>query len=88
MQKGPDSRGGWPLNVTVVPFPLFGGVGRSIQLGPCGDTVIQQEEVQPFLALLVVDGEMSMPQESMPIIFRGGRLVMATRVLPTNSSGL
>ena len=56
MQKGPDSRGGWPLNVTVVPFPLFGGVGRSIQLGPCGDTVIQQEEVQPFLALLVVDG--------------------------------
>ena len=31
--------------------------------------------------------EMIMPQESMPIILRGGRLVMAMRVLPTSSSG-
>ncbi len=30
----------------------------------------------------------SMPQDSRPIIFRGGRLVMASRVLPTSSSGL
>ena len=32
--------------------------------------------------------EMSMPLDSSPIIFRGGRLTMATRVLPTSSSGL
>ena len=32
--------------------------------------------------------EISMPQLSWPIIFRGGRLTMATRVLPTSSSGL
>ena len=31
--------------------------------------------------------EMIMPQESIPIILRGGRLVMAIRVLPTSSSG-
>ena len=31
--------------------------------------------------------EMSMPQEGMPIIFRGGRFKMATAVLPTSSSG-
>ena len=30
----------------------------------------------------------SIPQESRPIIFRGGRLTMAARVLPTRSSGL
>ena len=30
---------------------------------------------------------MTMPQESMPIIFFGGRLVMAMRVLPMSSSG-
>lgn len=32
--------------------------------------------------------ESSMPQLSCPIILRGGRLIMATRVLPTSSSGL
>ena len=32
--------------------------------------------------------EISMPQLSWPIIFRGGRFTMATRVLPTSSSGL
>ena len=32
--------------------------------------------------------ERSMPQLSCPIILRGGRLIMATRVLPTSSSGL
>ena len=31
--------------------------------------------------------EMSIPQLSWPIIFRGGRLTMASRVLPTSSSG-
>ena len=31
--------------------------------------------------------EIIMPQESMPIIFLGGRLVMASRVLPTSVSG-
>ena len=31
--------------------------------------------------------EISMPQESMPIIALGGRLVMAMQVLPTSSSG-
>ena len=31
--------------------------------------------------------EISIPQESMPIMGRGGRLVMATQVLPTSSSG-
>ena len=31
--------------------------------------------------------EISMPQLSCPIIFRGGRFTMATRVLPTKSSG-
>ena len=30
---------------------------------------------------------MSMPQLGMPIILRGGRLVMASSVLPTRSSG-
>ena len=32
--------------------------------------------------------EISIPQDSRPIIFRGGRFVMATRVLPISSSGL
>ena len=32
--------------------------------------------------------EISMPQDSRPIIFLGGRLVMATKVLPIRSSGL
>ena len=31
--------------------------------------------------------EISIPQESMPIMGRGGRFVMATQVLPTSSSG-
>lgn len=31
--------------------------------------------------------EISMPQESMPIIFLGGRFVIAMQVLPTSSSG-
>ena len=38
--------------------------------------------------LSVWTAEISMPQDSRPIIFLGGRLVMATRVLPTSSSGL
>ena len=40
----------------------------SIQLGACWDVVVDDEQVQVFFAVFLVDALMTMPQLSMPII--------------------
>ena len=59
-----------------------------IQLRSCRDLVVYHQKIQAFfLRPHSCTAEISIPQESMPIIFLGGRLVMAMQVLPTSSSG-
>ena len=67
--------------------PMGGPVRYQQSFAPAGmasSTMMRWSFSSP---LSVWTAESSMPQLSWPIIFRGGRFTMATRVLPMSSSG-
>ena len=79
---------GWALLLTAALLGTVCGCGGAEEPGSIGSAssaapAVQQEEPPAEEA-----AEISIPQLSWPIIFRGGRFTMATRVLPTSSSGL
>ena len=61
----------------------------SVQLRARRDVVVHHEEVQLLVlaVLQMLTAESNMPQDSMPIMGRGGRFVIAIRVFPISSSG-
>ena len=75
---------------TAPAHTVRGGRGFEFQhiLAPAGMASSRMRRFSFSSPRSVWTAEMSMPLDSSPIIFRGGRLTMATRVLPTSSSGL
>ena len=67
----------------AVPLPM----PESPTPPPAADTEEITYEVSTDPYEQTVTAEISIPSESMPIIFLGGRFTMAMAVLPTSSSG-
>lgn len=92
-RTAPDPSGavlsGWPIHHHAQPSSTKRALSGSPQYsfapaGMWGSTIRRWSLSSPSSWCTA---EISMPQESMPIIGRGGRLVIAMQVFPTSSSG-
>ena len=91
---GRKKRGLWPHRKVRAALRRKEGGGEAAPffwvqhiLAPAGILSSSMTRWSFFSPFSVWTAEMSIPQLSWPIIFRGGRLTMASRVLPTSSSG-
>lgn len=77
----------WKPADTTVDSPPQGAIRFQQSFAPAGMLSSTSSRCSFSSPFSVWTAEISMPQESWPIIFRGGRFRMATAVLPMRSAG-